>query len=115
MTECQPGFDHSALAGLPSYQKARRALSDLANELDRLDDRPLWADWERYAAEMARSSHLADCCEDCYPADNSMRWPFSVKPGEDGYLTCGYQCDHGHRWQCWWSAAQFWDHAAPHE
>jgi hypothetical protein len=95
-------FDYSAIAWLPEYHAARKALNDLAVALDRgkAEVPGGYSARLRAVREMAESTPLADCCSRCQGlglADGHIYWPFrgDVK---DGWLQDTYRCERGHVW-----------------
>lgn len=92
-------FDHSELAGKPSYPRLREALADLANESDGM----MLAPFLEAVRDMTLSAPYADHCDRC--TRTCLAWPHRVNRDGD-WLTCWYRCSHcHHEWTCGYSVA----------
>lgn len=77
-------FDHADLVRLDAYDAARRALSDLANDIDGMTV----ASFLTMVGDMALTAPYADACTGC----REMVWPFRVVRDDASRLTCAYRC-----------------------
>lgn len=100
-------FVHKELVGLPSYDKVRQALSDLANESAGVGT---FGEFVSAVADMARTSCYGDGCRECRRSTGSVRLVFpheGVASGETG-IRCNYECP-----DCWMEWSTFYRRRNP--
>jgi len=91
-----------------SIQYGRRGLLRqlshlLASNLEPFDD----GEWRQFIRHLHVADTLMDACYLCRDSTNLDGQHISYLPLfiDESTGVCGYECDHGHQWSCyWWSA-----------
>jgi hypothetical protein len=97
-------FDHGAVARLPEYHEASKALDALVHAFNRAELEGTQADWLKTVEQMAASLSYSDSSghkdDGCVGAGEGV-WPYKVVLDDRGYLESSYRCPHcGQEWTC---------------